>query len=151
MTSQFDFSNDDWEQLTATPALVGYAVARAEDSGFLGSIRETRTLVSTIADGTDHGPARSLIEAAAAADPKETLARHGAAAPDALAHSAVMACEELVRILAATAQPDESADFRRWVLEVATTVAEAAREHGVLVSSGEAAVIDRVRTALQLG
>ena len=53
MATQFDFSNDDWERVAAAPLLVGMAVAKAEDSGFLGSIRETRALLSNIADGAD--------------------------------------------------------------------------------------------------
>ena len=150
MTTQFDFSNDDWDHIATTPGLVGFAVARAEDSGFLGSHREIRTLAATLATGVDDGPGRTLIDAATVAEPKDIMRTHSAASPEVLADAAVAACERLVRLLAATAEPAEAEAFRRWTLDVATNVAEAARENGKRVSPGEAVLIDRIRAALAL-
>jgi hypothetical protein len=148
MTGQYDFTNQDWQHVAMTPVLVGWAVARAEDSGFYGSIKEARTLVSTIAAGAEQNPAGSLIAQAAATDTDELTSAFRATAPDALAGAAVNACRELVRILAVTVQPDEATGYARWVLSVANTVAEAAKEDGVRVSAGEADLIDRLQAAL---
>lgn len=149
-TSQFDFSNDQWELVAATPVLVGMAVARAEDSGFLGSIKENRTLMGTIAAQAEQSPAGSLVAQAATTDTGERYERSREADPAALADDAVAACQELALVLAAVAQPDEADSYKQWVLDVARAVAGAAKEHGVRVSAGEEALIGRVEAALGL-
>ena len=42
MTSQFDFTNNEWNDIAVLPVLVGFAVAKAEDSGRIGSFRGIR-------------------------------------------------------------------------------------------------------------
>lgn len=148
MTTQYDFSSHDWKHVAMTPVLVGWAVARAEDSGFYGSIKEARTLVATIADSAEANSANSLIAQAAATDTEAETSAFKATSPEALAGAAENACRELMSILAATAQPDEVKGFADWVLGVARTVAEAAKEDGVRVSAGEANLIDRLEAAL---
>ncbi len=149
-TSQFDFSNDQWELVASAPVLVGMAVARAEDSGFLGSIKETRTLMGTIAAQAEQSPAGSLIAQAATTDTDEQYEQYRESDPAALAADAVAVCRQVAEALAAVAQPDEADGYKRWVLDVARAVAGAAKEHGVRVSVGEEAVITQVETALGL-
>lgn len=150
-TTQFDFSNDDWETIASTPVVVGFAVAKAEDSGYLGSLRETRTLIATIAAGAEDNPARSLIDGAASGEEtKAILKDYGTTAPDVLADLAVDACTALVGLLAESAEPEEALGYRRWVLEVAGSVAEAAKEQRVRISPPEADLIDRITKALDL-
>ncbi len=149
-TSQFDFSNDQWELVAAAPVLVGMAVARAEDSGFLGSLKETRTLMAAIAAQAERGPAGSLVAQAATTDTGEEYDRYREADPAALAADAVAACEQLALVLAAVAQPEEADGYKRWVLDVARAVAGAAREHGVRVSAGEEALLGQFEAALGL-
>ncbi len=150
MTTQFDFSNDDWERVAATPLLVGMAVAKAEDSGFLGSIRETRSLLANIADGVSDGPARELIAQAAATDTSVDFEAFKVLSAEALAVDAEAACRELTRKLAEVVDPEVAEGFKRWIVEVANTVAQAAKEGGQRVSPGEIEVIDRVTAALEL-
>ena len=148
MTTQYDFSTGDWKHVAMTPVLVGWAVARAEDSGFYGSIKEARTLVSTIAASAAESPANSLIAQAASTDTDAETSAFRSTAPEALAGAAENACIELVRVLAAVAQPDEVRGFADWVLSIANTVAEAAKEDGVRVSAGEAELIKRLEAIL---
>ncbi len=148
MTTQYDFTSQDWQHVAMTPVLVGLAVARAEESGFYGSIKEARTLVSTIAAGADGNPASSLIAQAAATDTDAETSAFRSTAPDALAGAAENACRELVTVLAATAEPDEAKGYAEWVVGIARTVAEAAKEDGVRVSAGEANLIERLEAAL---
>lgn len=148
MTSQFDFTTDQWTHLASTPLLVGLAVAKAEDSGFLGSIRETRTLSSSIVAPDDGNPARSLIDQAATTDVGDLVDVYKATNAEGLAMTAVRACEELAAILDQVAEPDETKGYKAWVLDVARTVAEAAKEDGVRVSPGEADLIERIASAL---
>lgn len=149
-TTQFDFANEDWELIASAPVIVGYAVARAEDSGFVGSLRETRTLIAAIAAGAEDNPARSLIDGATTTEVKELMKEYGSTAPQHLADTAVNTCTLLVAALGATATPEEAEGYRRWVLDVARSVAEAAREHRVRVSEPEAELLARVAEALDL-
>ncbi len=148
MTSQYDFSSQHWDHIAMTPVLVGWAVARAEDSWFYGSIQETSTLVSTIADRASANPAGSLIAQAAATDTQEEAGAFRTTNPEALAGAAVNACHDLMAILAEKADEDELNGYADWVLSIARTVAEAAKEDGVRVSPGESALLDRLELAL---
>ncbi|MEZ5407667.1 MAG: hypothetical protein R2761_06555 [Acidimicrobiales bacterium] len=149
-TSQFDFSNDQWELVARVPVLVGMAVARAEDSGFLGSFKETRALMGAIAAEADQRPAGSLIAQAATTDTAGRFEQYRETDSAVLAADAVDACRQLADVLAAVAEPDEAEGYKRWVLDVARAVAGAAKEHGVRVSAGEEAVIAGVEAALGL-
>lgn len=150
MTSPYDFTNEDWDKVTIAPLLVGLAVAKAEDSGFFGSMRETRTLMSTMAERVTDNPASGLINAAAAADTEDRAKALSATGPDVLGDVAVNACVELSAILAATATGEEATGFKSWLIDIAITVAEAAKETDVRTSPAEAALIDRIRAALEL-
>lgn len=150
MTSEFDFTNDQWTQIATVPYLVGMAVARIEDSGLLGSMRETRTLMQTIANEPDADQPGSLIAQAATTDVSEELERFKASPPEALATEALASCRQLTAALGAVAQPEESAAYRRWVLDVAWTVARAAKEHGQRVSDGEVTLLAKIADALGL-
>jgi len=150
MTSQFDFSVEQWEHIATTPVLVGFAVAKAEDSGFLGSIRETRTLVSSIAAGVDDNPAAALINQAAATETDEQANAYRAIGGPALAEAALTACRELAALLDSRAEPTESTGYKNWILDIARTVAEAAKEDGVRISPAEADLIDRIESALSV-
>jgi hypothetical protein len=151
VTSQYDFSHDQWKLLATTPLLVGMAVARAEDSGFFGSIRETRTLLADlqagVADG-QHQAAASLITQASGYDYDDAFQAYKAMPPEALASDATRACGELALVLASVAEPAEATSYKQWILAVADHVAQAAREDGVRVSAGETDVLEAVSGAL---
>lgn len=149
MTTQFDFSAEQWDHIASTPVLVGYAVAKAEDSGFFGSIKETRTVVSAVAAGIEEeSPAKGLVNEAAAAETDEQAQVFQATGAQELADAAVQACTELSSLLGELAEPEEAAGYKAWVLTIATEVAEAAKEGGVRTSAAEAALIERLEAAL---
>ena len=148
MTSQFDFSNDQWDKLAAAPYLVGLAVAKAENSGLLGSARETRTLLASIEARPGASAAASLVAEAATTDVTDHYERFRAESAETLADQAVKACGVVAAVLAEVADPAEAEGFKQWLLDVAWTVAEAAKEHGQRVSPGEAALLERISGAL---
>ncbi len=150
MTSQFDFSTGDWNTVASTPMLVGLAVAKAEDSGYFGSRKETRTLDSELSPHADDNPARSLIDQAVTSEPAPEIEAATALPPAALADAAIASCKELNQILSVTTSEAEAHSYKQWVVSVAREVAEAAKENGVRVSPAEEALIERVREALAL-
>lgn len=148
MATQFDFTNDDWDRVAAAPVLVGMAVAKAEDSGFFGSIRETRALLATIAEGSADNPASKLISQAANTDTSVDFEAFKLLSAEALATDAEDACVQLARLLPEVVEPQIGEGYKRWLVELASAVAEAAKEQGQLVSAGEIDVINRVSAAL---
>jgi hypothetical protein len=148
MTTQFDFTNAEWDDIAVLPVLVGYAIAQVGDSGVLGSLREMRTLTSSIATEVPDSPAKSLIVAAGASDIKNRLDDFETHRADVLADVAVQSCTEVSALLAAKAEPDEIEAYHDWVLTIAYKVAGAAKEHGVRMSEPETALLARVRSAL---
>ncbi len=137
MTTQFDFSNDDWDRVAAAPLLVGMAVAKAEDSGFLGSIRETRALLASIAEGAADGPARELIAQAAATDTSVEYEAYKALSPEALAVDAEEACRQLGRTLGEVVDREVADGYKQWIVDLAQAVAES-RAYSV-VGGGDSA------------
>lgn len=150
MTSQFDFTNNEWNDIAVLPVLVGFAVAKANHSGIVGNFREIRTLMTTIAAEAPDTAARALIEAASTLDVKDKIDEFEAHDPDLLADVAVSACEQMSRVLDDRADPPEAAAYKAWVLDVGRQVANAAKESGVRVSAPEAALLDRVKATLGL-
>ncbi len=150
MTTQFDFTNDQWDLVAIAPVVVGLAVAKAEDSGFFGSLRETRTLLGETTTVEHDGPAASLIAQASATDIGDRYASLREAPKEQLADDAVATSTRLAEVLAEIATEEEAAGYKAWVLDVARSVASAAKERGVRVSPGEAALVDRIASALGL-
>ncbi|MGF1599873.1 MAG: hypothetical protein ACFCVK_23670 [Acidimicrobiales bacterium] len=153
MTNQFDFTNDEWEALSAAPVLVGVAMARAADSGRFGSYRESRAVMAALEPDVTGSPAADLIRAAAAADVTELIERltvGDTIGPEAWAELAVTACAEAADALIARALPEEATGFTTWLLAVANDVANAAKEGGVRISPPEADLLRRLAAALRL-
>jgi uroporphyrinogen-III synthase len=46
--------------------------------------------------------------------------------------------------------PDEAEAYKKWLLQIGEKVAEAAKEHGVVVSDPEKAALDEIAGALGL-
>lgn len=152
MTNVFEFTNDEWDCLTAAPTIVGLAVAKAEDSGLIGSYRESRAVVSSLSPDVEGNPAAKLIEAVAAVDNTEAVERllgdEGETA-ESLADVAVGVCGSAVAALRARASAEERAGYVAWLLGVAERVANAAKEDGMRVSPPEAGLIERLDRAMR--
>lgn len=150
MTSQFDFTNNEWNDIAVLPVLVGFAVAKAEDSGRVGSFREIRTLISSIAERAPDNAARSLIEAASTIDVKDKIDEFEQHAPELLGDVAVRSCSAISAVLDERADPDEATAYKAWVFDIAHQVASTAKEDGIRVSAAESALLDRTKQALGL-
>ena len=148
MTSQFDFTNDEWNDIAVLPVLVGYAVAQAGDSGRVGSFREIRTLVHSIAEQAPDNAAQSVIEAASTIDVRDKIEEFRNHASDVLADVAMGACTTVAAVLAQRAQPDEAEAYKSWVFHIAEQVANSAKEDGVRMSPPEIELLDRTKMAL---
>ena len=150
MTSQFDFTNNEWSDIATLPILAGYAIARAADSGRVGTFIEIRTLGQHIRAKAPDNAARSLIEAVSTTDVRTRVDEFEDHSPELLADVTVKAAEEMSKVLDDKADHDESTAYKQWVFDIAYEVADAAKEDGVRISEAEAVLLGRLREALAL-
>jgi len=99
MTSQFDFTDNEWSDIATLPVLIGFAVAIAEDSGRVGSYLEVRTLVQAIGAKAPRNEARGLVEAVSLTDVRDQVSHFEEHSPDLLADIAVTAATEIAMIV----------------------------------------------------
>jgi len=150
MTTQFDFTNNEWSDIAVLPVLVGFAVAKADDSGWMGSFREIRTLINQLAADAPENAAQSLIAAASIIDVQTKLDDFANHDFELLGDVAVTACREISRVLDDKAQSDAATAYKTWVFDLAYQVATTSKEQGVRVSPLEAALLARAKEALGL-
>ena len=150
MTSQFDFTNAEWSDLASLPVLLGFAVAKAEDSGRVGSFREIRALVHRVGEAAPPNAAQALIEAASVIDVRDKLEEFEEHEPALLGDIAVATCSTMAGVLADRAEVDEARAFKQWAYDIAYEVATTAKEDGVRVSAKESDLLERAKDALGL-
>lgn len=162
MTAKDEFSPDDWTVIRDAPWVVAIAVVAADPSGAVATSREFHTLRHLVAAMDDHGSPNEVIRAVAdeltavrvdgEPDPTGTLSGY-----DSIHEGAIEHCTSVVRILDDVAEPDESAEFRAWLLDLARAVAEAAKEGGFMgiggtsVSEREATALNELAVVLRVG
>jgi hypothetical protein len=156
MTTQADYTDEEWATLRRAPLVAGLAISLADPGGPIELTKET--LAAMKAARTP--PSQDELLLAVSKDLDEQVRTHGKPLDDLgirgrTARKQVV--EELTRvngILAAKATPEEAASFRLWLVQAAQGAAEAAKEGGlfgigaVRVSKGEQAMLDKIREIL---
>ena len=176
MTTKADYTPEEWALLARVELDVGLAIACAAPSGPFGSLKELFFIYHSGIQGRDRFAANELIrmvwrEAArhsTRADMEQRIQELQGyrAAPGTQAaletlrrasrQMAVIECTRVAELLDRKADPQEAAEFKRWLLFVAEVVARAAREHSGLsfgshrVSDQEAATLHAITEALQV-
>src|SRR4051794_4489893 len=157
MTSKSDFSDDGWAQVVRAPFVVGLAVTLADPGGPIEAGKEQLAAVRAAMDPPEREPLLTDL----ALDVQAMTQRHEhplkGYRPTKGEDPRVTLLDELratSAVVAATATPEESAAFGRWMVAVAGSVAEAAKEGGFMgigatrVSEGERSMLDQVRAAV---
>jgi hypothetical protein len=138
MTGEADFTDSEWETLKKGVTGAGLLVS-ISDKGFFDTFKEAGALAKHLArarEDHDNDLVRELSDAG----------RSGfglRASPDEVQQETLQALREAVRILREKA-PDEVDEYGSFVLDVAESVAEAAKG----VGAGETAAIEQIRAAL---
>jgi hypothetical protein len=138
MTSKADFAEQEWETLHKGVTGAGLLVS-VSDKGFFDTFKEAGALakhLSKAREAHDSGLVRELSSAR----------RSGfgfTSSPDEVERETLEALRSAVAILREKA-PDDLEAYRSFVLDVAESVAEAAKGVGV----GEAGAIEKIRAAL---
>ena len=145
MTARADYTEDEWETLSRSPLVAGFAISLADPGGPIELTKETMAAVKALATPpSDEELLIAVSQDAQAhardhANLRKELDLKGATARQQIT-------DELTKvngILTAKATPEEAAAFRRWLVDAAQKAAEAAKEGGFLgigavrVSEGE--------------
>jgi len=146
MTTQADFTPQEWQLVLEGPPSAGLIVITAQRGG---TFRETISMARAYAEARAHHGQSELLDAVVAAKPEIDHTRYGS--PEELKSHLLENLREAVALLGRKAQPQELEEYRRFVINVAE---RAARAHGEghrgeePVSEAERAAIAEIEQAL---
>jgi hypothetical protein len=148
MTTKSEFNAEEWDRVAQAPALAALVVILADRGG---TIRESIALGKAYAEARGQGDS-GLIHELASSAPQIKPAEMGQ--PDQLKTELPERIKSAVSLLEQKATPEETQQYREFILHVADVVAHAAKEGGVLgiggkeVSEQEQAALDDLRGQL---
>ncbi|MTH79866.1 hypothetical protein [Paracoccus aestuariivivens] len=153
------FSTDDWTAVLQAPMLVGLAVTAADPGGLIGAVQESAAVASSVQQAEAGTIGAEIAEAY-----KTSEGRHAATdgvkplvkgkKPAEISDAAIARVGEIVGMFDRTA-PESASEFRTFLMDIATRVAEAAKEGGFLgfggepVSEPESKALDALRAKFQ--
>ena len=144
MTTKSEFNAEEWDRVSQAPALAALMVMVADRGGV---IRESIALGKAYAEARRDGGSE-LVQALVESPPRLNPADMGPA--DELRTALPQRVDEALRVVEEKATPEETQEYRDFILRVADVVAHAAKEGGVLgiggkeVSAEEQAVLDEL-------
>jgi hypothetical protein len=145
MTSKKDFTADEWKILSDAPLFVGGAVAAAAPSGLVGTVKESMALINSMTSAAQHHPNNQLIqEVVPKGVSREQLDTWSSTARGLIQQSeaarveqqGIEMCQRCAMILQHKGDPQETDEYKRWLLEVGENVARAANEGGNMFNMG---------------
>jgi hypothetical protein len=138
MATRADFSDEEWKAMQEGVAGAGMYVALV-DRGFFDSFKEANALAHHLKEAHEHNDSVLVRDLAAGHDRPFGMT----ASPEEVEQTTVATLKKAVAVLEAKSPEDLSA-YRQLVLEVAESVAEAAKG----VSPQETQALDHIRAAL---
>jgi len=143
MTTKAAFTPEEWTLVLEGPPTAGMIVITAAHGGM---IRETVAMSKAYAEArAQHGESELLDEIVAAKPHVDHTRYHS---PEELKEAGLAHLRNAAALLESKATPAERDDYQRFVLNLASNVAAAHKEHGQAVSLAEAAAIQEVTAAL---
>jgi hypothetical protein len=157
MTTQTDFTPEEWNQLLNAPTAATMAIIVAS-FGPLDMIKEGAAMSMAIANkAAEQPPANELmgvlmsdLKAKKGIGDKDQLKADSKAGPQKFINN----LGEVAALLDQKATPDEAAAYKNWLYQVSVDVANAAKEGGFLglggarISQSEQATLDQIAAAL---
>jgi hypothetical protein len=145
MTTKAAFSEDEWEVILEGPSGAGFTVIMAQRGG---TFRETMSMAKAYVEAQKEHGGSELIDEIVSHKPK-TDRSHAHSFEELQGHTLAQ-LREAVALLNAKATPDEVADYKKFVVSVATRAAEAHEEKGndTATSEAEQAALTAISAAL---
>ncbi len=145
MTGKSAFSSEEWELILQGPATAGVMVVTAERGG---AFREALALTKAYVEARRHHGESELLDEIVSAKPQLDHTRYST--PEELREHGLQHLRDAVALLERTASREEVDAYKRFVLNLATSVASAHREHGTAISDKEQATVDEIAKALEV-
>ena len=144
MTGSADFTPEEWKLVSEGPTSAGMIVSTAQRGG---SFREVFAMAKAYAEARqEHGDSALLDEIVSHKPQMDRAKAHSA---EEVKEHGLQLIREAVALLEGKAEPQELADYRRFVTSVANRVAGAKEESDDKpVSDAEAAAIAEIGQAL---
>src|SRR6266705_3620158 len=143
MTGKADFTESEWQIVLESPPTAGLIVVTAQRGG---TFRETIAIAKTYVEARKHHGESELLDAIVSAKPEIDHTRYHSA--EELKEHGLQHLRSAVEALERKATPEELADYKRFVLNLADKVANAHREGGQSVSDAERAAIAEIAASL---
>lgn len=145
MTNKTAFTEAEWDLLREGPTAAGFMVITAQRGGMM---RETVSMAKAYIEAQQQPGSSELIDALVAEKPKMDRTKHGSF--DELREYALTKLREALALLGAKATPEEVAQYKDFVVAVATRAAQAHTEKGSdePVSSDEQAALAAISAVL---
>jgi hypothetical protein len=140
MTTQADYTTEEWRAIFLAPAMVGLVVILTGQSGPFQMAKEMLAVSKAIADAGKEGVSNELISALVTAT-KSVKPEEMQAAPkfDTIEEARVYALDQVRQVAALVDQKapaPEAQEFKQWLASIGQKVAEAAKEGGFLGFGG---------------
>jgi hypothetical protein len=145
MTTQAAFTDEEWKSILEGPGGAGFTVIMAQRGG---TFRETISMAKAYAEAQQQHGGSELIDAIVSQKPKADRA-HSHSFEELRDHT-VAELREVIALLNSKATPEEVADYKKFVVSVATHAAEAHKEKGSEdpISEAEQAALTAISDAL---
>jgi hypothetical protein len=145
MTAKSDFTEEEWELARLAPLSAGMIVLTAQGGG---TFRETYSMAKAYAEARKQHGESELLDEIVSTKPERDHARYHS--PEELKQAGLQHLRDAIALLEQKATAAEVDDYRRFVVSLATKVAQAHKEDGSDDPTGgeEQAAIDEITTAL---
>jgi len=161
MTSQSNYTTEEWNLICKAPLSVGGAIAAASASGVVGTLKEGMAITNGMRNAAQHHLSNQLIqEVVPKGISREQIDSWANTARGMLNQSSaastkkmgIETCRQVSNLLRTKSDPREAEEYKRWLLEIGKQVAESANEAanvgGVAVSQEEAQTLNEIASAL---
>jgi len=140
MTAKKDFTAEEWVQLLKAPTAAGLYIMMADPNFVVGTMKEAITISSEIIK-REKAQNSELLSAMLADFHDKDMAKQARIDfekkdLEVMRQAARDALQQAVKLLETKATPEESAEIRQWLYELAQKTAEAATEGGFLGFGG---------------
>lgn len=143
MTTQADFTETEWKTVLEGPPSAGMIVMAAAHGG---TFKETFAMSKAYVEAREQHGESELLDAIVSAKPQIDHSRYHSV--EELRQHGLQHLSDAVAVLEQKATAEELDGYRRFVMALAERVAEAHREHGVVVSDQEQAAIAEISRSL---
>ncbi len=159
MTTRADFTPNEWQSVMEAPVLTSMYVVLASPSGPIGVVKEMTALAKSVVEAGAEWTANPLIndmiaevkgrsQAGQNADAEQQeIMRLSAKSPQEAQTEVLTKLKASLATVSAKTSGEELDGFNRWLMDLATKTAQAAKEGGFLGFGGKA-VSDEERKAL---